>query len=180
VTHAGGPHACVAKASGYPPTWLDAVAAATSSLVPVDNIKARGQPPEHFDHAGDLTGISPIEQAFAIILAAGRHCPVSVALGISERRQKFATMDAIGAPLSRIAHSVDRGGDVLAVGSRLAVGLAAAVGMTVAILQHVFDPPPDTLPFPGVLGRPGGRGDPLRRWSRRQSASRGIRRLRLG
>ena len=54
-----------------------------------------------------------------------------VALALSERRHEFAAMAAVGG-----ARSHDR-----------EVGVLLAV-MLIAILQHVFDPPPDTLAIP--------------------------------
>jgi len=103
VTHAGGPNVVFAKASGSPPDVARRVAAATSSLgTKVENINAQSARTSSSITTVDLTGISHIEQAFAIVLAAAAMA-LFVALGISERRQEFATMAAIGAPLSRIS-----------------------------------------------------------------------------
>jgi putative ABC transport system permease protein len=73
-----------------------------------------------------------------------------VALGISERRQEFATMAAIGAPMRQISAFLwSEAAIVLSVGMALAVGLGWLLSeMLIAILQHVFDPPPDALSVP--------------------------------
>jgi putative ABC transport system permease protein len=182
VTHAGGPNVVFAKASGYPPDVARRVAVATSSLgTRVDNINNQSSRTSSSITTVDLTGISHIEQAFAIILAAAAMA-LFVALGISERRQEFATMAAIGAPLSRISAFLwTEAAIVLAVGLALAVGLGWLLSeMLVAILQHVFDPPPDTLAVPwAFLGALAGAAI-LATLIATALASRGIRRLRLG
>jgi putative ABC transport system permease protein len=182
VTHAGGPNVVFAKASGYPPDVARRVAAATSALgTKVDNITRQGARTSSSITTVDLTGISHIEQAFAIVLAAAAMA-LFVALGISERRQEFATMAAIGAPLPRISAFLwTEAAIVLAVGVTLAVGLGWLLSeMLVAILQHVFDPPPDTLAIPwGFLGGLAGAAI-VATVLATALAARGIRRLRLG
>ena len=102
----------------------------------------------------DLTGISRLEQAFAIVLAAAAMW-LFVNLVVSERRHEFATMAALGASLRDIGAFV-RTEAVAVLGAGLA--LAAVLGwllaeMLIAMLQHVFDPPPDHLAIPwGFLG----------------------------
>jgi putative ABC transport system permease protein len=150
VTRAGGPNVVFAKVNGYPPSVARRVALATSSLgTRVDNITNQGTRTSSSITTVDLTGISHIEQAFAIVLAAAAMA-LFVALGISERRQEFATMAAIGAPLSRISAFLwTEAAIVLTVGLALALGLGWLLSeMLVAILQHVFDPPPDALAIP--------------------------------
>jgi putative ABC transport system permease protein len=73
-----------------------------------------------------------------------------VALGVSERRHEFATMAALGAPLREIgAFLWSEAGLVLGAGLVLAAGLGVLLSeMLIAMLQHVFDPPPDTLAIP--------------------------------
>jgi putative ABC transport system permease protein len=182
VTNAGGPNVVFAKVSGYPPDVARRVAAATSSLgTKVDNINTQSSRTSSSITTVDLTGISHIEQAFAIVLAAAAMA-LFVALGISERRQEFATMAAIGAPLSRISAFLwTEAAIVLAVGLALAVGLGWLLSeMLVAILQHVFDPPPDTLAVPwAFLGGLAGAAI-VATLLATAVASRGIRRLRLG
>lgn len=182
VTHAGGPNVVFAKASGYPPDVARRVAAATSALgTRVENINNQSARTSSSITTVDLTGISHIEQAFAIVLAAAAMA-LFVALGISERRQEFATMAAIGAPLSRISAFLwTEAAIVLAVGLALAVGLGWLLSeMLVAILQHVFDPPPDTLAVPwAFLGGLAGAAI-VATLLATAFASRGIRRLQLG
>jgi putative ABC transport system permease protein len=182
VTHAGGPNVVFAKASGYPPDVARRVAAATSSSgTKVDNINHQSARTSSSITTVDLTGISHIEQAFAIVLAAAAMA-LFVALGISERRQEFATMAAIGAPLSRISAFLwTEAAIVLAVGLALAIGLGWLLSeMLVAILQHVFDPPPDTLAVPwSFLGGLAGAAI-IATLLATAFASRRIRRLRLG
>jgi putative ABC transport system permease protein len=182
VTHAGGPNVVFAKVEGYPPDVARRIALATSSLgTKVENITNQGARTSSSITTVDLTGISHIEQAFAIVLAAAAMA-LFVALGISERRQEFATMAAIGAPLSRISAFLwTEAAIVLSVGLALAVGLGWLLSeMLVAILQHVFDPPPDALAIPwSFLGALAGAAV-LATLLATAIASRGIRRLRLG
>jgi len=182
VTHAGGPNVVFARANGDPPVVARRVAAATSSAgTKVDNITDQSARTSSSITTVDLTGISHIEQAFAIILAAGAMA-LFVALGISERRQEFATMAAIGAPLSQISAFLwTEAAIVLTVGLALAVGLGWLLSeMLVAILQHVFDPPPDALSVPWgfLVGLAG--AAVIATLLATAIASRGIRRLALG
>jgi putative ABC transport system permease protein len=129
----------------------------------------------------DLAGISRIEEAFAIALAAGAMF-LFVALGIAERRQELATMAAIGTPLRKIGAFVwSEAVLVLGAGLVLAAGLGWLLSqMLVAMLQHVFDPPPDALAIPwGYLAGLGGAAmlaTLIATWL----AARGLRRLPLG
>jgi putative ABC transport system permease protein len=182
VTHAGGPNVVFAKVSGPPPTIAHRIALATASAgTRVENIDNQAARTSSSITTVDLTGISHIEQAFAILLTAGAMA-LFVALGIAERRQEFATMAAIGAPLSRIAAFLwTEAALVLSVGLALAVGLGWLLSaMLVAILQHVFDPPPDALAVPwGFLAGLAGAAI-IAALLATAVASRGIRRLRLG
>ncbi|MEA2431998.1 MAG: putative transport system permease protein, partial [Thermoleophilaceae bacterium] len=129
----------------------------------------------------DLVGISRIEEAFAIALAAAA-MGLFVALGIAERRQEFATMAALGTPLRHIGAFVwSEAVLVLGAGLVLAAGLGWVLSqMLVAMLQHVFDPPPDTLAIPwGFLAGLGGAAI-LATLAATWLASRGLRRLPLG
>jgi putative ABC transport system permease protein len=129
----------------------------------------------------DLVGISRIEEAFAIALAAGAMF-LFVALGIAERRQELATMAAIGTPLRQIGAFVwSEAALVLGAGLVLAGVLGWLLSqMLVAMLQHVFDPPPDALAIPwGFLAGLGGAAvvaTLIATWL----AARGLRRLPLG
>ena len=182
VTHAGGPNVVFAKVNGHPPDVARRVALATGSLgTKVDDITSQSARTSSSITTVDLTGISHIEQAFAILLAAAAMA-LFVALGISERRQEFATMAAIGAPLARIAAFLwTEAAIVLTVGLVLALGLGWLLsGMLVAILQHVFDPPPDALavPWSFLAGLAG--AAIVATLLATALTTRGIRRLRLG
>jgi putative ABC transport system permease protein len=182
VTHAGGPNVVFAKADGYPPDVARRVAAATSSLgAKVDNINNQSARTSSSITTVDLTGISHIEQAFAIVLAAAAMA-LFISLGISERRQEFATMAAIGAPMRQISAFLwSEAAIVLSVGMALAAGLGWLLSeMLIAILQHVFDPPPDALAIPwsflaGLAG-----AAIIATLLATAVAGRGIRRLHLG
>jgi putative ABC transport system permease protein len=97
----------------------------------------------------DLRGISRIEEAFTIALAAAAMA-LFVALAVIERRQEFATMAALGATMRSIGSFVwSEAALVLTAGLLLAAGLGLLLAvMLVAMLQHVFDPPPDQLAVP--------------------------------
>ena len=97
----------------------------------------------------DLRGISRIEEAFVLVLAAAAMA-LYVSVALAERRHELATMSALGASLSRTAAFLwSEAALVLA----FSLALAAVLGwllaeMLVAMLQHVFDPPPDRLAIP--------------------------------
>ena len=97
----------------------------------------------------DLRGISHIEEAFTIALAAAAMA-LFVALAVIERRHEFATMAAVGATLRSIGAFVwSEAALVLVAALVLAAGLGLVLAlMLVAMLQHVFDPPPDALAVP--------------------------------
>ncbi len=182
VTHAGGPNVVFARASGNLPDVAGRVSTATASLgTKVEDINNQRARTSSSITTVDLTGISHIEQAFAIVLAAAAMA-LFVALGISERRQEFATMAAIGAPLSRISAFLwTEAAIVLGAGLVLAIGLGWLLSqMLVAILQHVFDPPPDALAIPwAFLGGLAGAAV-LATLLATALAARGIRNLQLG
>jgi putative ABC transport system permease protein len=97
----------------------------------------------------DVGGISRIEEAFALGLAAAAMV-LFVAVALAERRHELATMAALGAPLRTIASFLWSEALVVLAG---AIALAALLGwllaeMLVAMLRHVFDPPPDRLAMP--------------------------------
>jgi putative ABC transport system permease protein len=150
ATHAGGPNVVFAKTSGNPATVARQVAAVTKSDgAKVENIRQQTAQTVSSITTVDLTGISHIEEAFVILLAAGAMA-LFIALSISERRQELATMASLGAPLREIgAFLWSEAALVLGAGIVLAAGLGwLASKMLVAMLQHVFDPPPDTLAVP--------------------------------
>ena len=97
----------------------------------------------------DLAGLTRLELAFAIVLAAGASGLV-LALGLAERRRTFAIASALGAKRRQLgafvwseAAFVAIGGVVL--GAMSGWGIAQAI---VKILTGVFDPPPEHLAAP--------------------------------
>jgi putative ABC transport system permease protein len=161
---AGGPNVVFAKTSGDAAGVAKRVAAATrADGVTVKDIRHQAAQTVSSITAVDLSGISRLEEAFTILLAATAMW-LFVSLAVSERRLEFATMAAVGASLRDIAGFVRS--EAVAI-LAAAVALAAVLGwllsqMLVAMLQHVFDPPPDQLAVPwgylaelglaGVLG----------------------------
>jgi putative ABC transport system permease protein len=97
----------------------------------------------------DLRGITAIEEAFTIALAAGAMA-LFVGLAALERRHELATMIAVGLSLRRAGAFIwSEAALVLFASLILAAGLGTLLAlMLVAMLQHVFDPPPDTLAVP--------------------------------
>jgi putative ABC transport system permease protein len=157
--HAGGPNVVFAKAAGDPTAVADRVVEVTKrDGTIVKDIRHQTAQTVSSITAVDLTGISHIEEAFAIALAAGAMA-LFVALAIAERRQELATMAALGAPLREVGAFVwSEAALVLGAGFVLAAGLGWLLSkMLVAMLQHVFDPPPDHLAIPwGFLSGLGG------------------------
>ncbi|MDX6653006.1 MAG: putative transport system permease protein [Solirubrobacterales bacterium] len=150
ASHDLGPNVVFARASGDPSVVARRVAAATKADGAVVK-DIRQQTPETVSSITtvDLSGVSKIEEAFAILLAATA-MGLFVALNVSERRHEFATMAAVGASLREIAGFLwSEAALVLAAGAVLAAGIGWLLSeMLVAMLSHVFDPPPDALAIP--------------------------------
>ncbi|WP_025659633.1 FtsX-like permease family protein [Rhizobium sp. IBUN] len=104
--------------------------------------------------AVDLAGLTTIELAFAVVMAAAAG-GLMLALGLYEQRRNFAILSAIGATRSQLSAFLWSEGLLVVVGGitfGLLSGLAAAL-MLVKLLTGVFDPPPDALSIPyGYLG----------------------------
>lgn len=150
VTNGSGPNVVFAKAPNDPPAVARRVAAATrTDGTQVRDIREQAAQTVSSITTVDLRGISSLEEAFAIVLAAAAMA-LFVSLGLAERRHEFATMAAIGHSLRDIgAFLWSEAAIVLTVGLVLAAGLGWLLSeMLVAMLQHVFDPPPDTLAVP--------------------------------
>ena len=154
LTHSG-PNVVFAKTSGSPPAVASRVAAATAPLgTEVKNIDQQTAQTTTSITTVDLTGISHLEEAFAIVLVAAATA-IFVLSAVAERRHEFATMTAIGGSLREVGAFVwSEVGMVLIAGALLAAGLGWLLAqMLVAMLTHVFDPPPDHLTVPwGFLG----------------------------
>ncbi len=150
VTHDPGANVLFAKASGGPVAVAHRIAQATKSDgTIVKDIRQQTAQTVSSITTVDLGGISRIEEAFALLLAAAA-MGLFVAVGLAERRQELATMAALGASLREAAAFLwSEAALVLAA----ALALAAVLGwllteMLLAMLQHVFDPPPDHLAAP--------------------------------
>jgi putative ABC transport system permease protein len=150
ASHDPGPNVVFAKTSSDPATVAARIAQATrASGTAVKNIREQTKQTVSSITTVDLTGISRIEELFAIVLATAA-MGLFVAIGLGERRHEFATMAALGSPLREIAAFLwTETALVLGAGLTLAAGLGWLLSkMLIAMLQHVFDPPPDTLAIP--------------------------------
>jgi len=150
LTHDRGPNVIFARVPGNPAPAARRVAAATSSAGgSVEDLRHQTAQTVSSITTVDLSGISKIEEAFALGLAAAAML-LFVAVARAERMLELATMAALGAPLRAIAAFLwSEALIVLAA----AIALAALLGwllaeMLVAMLRHVFDPPPDHLAAP--------------------------------
>src|SRR5439155_11374853 len=159
VTHDPGPNVLLIRASGDPTALARRVAAATRSYgTTVNDIDHQTAQTVSSITTVDLRGISRIEEAFVVALAAVAMA-LFVGVGLAERRQELATMAALGASLRRVASFLWSEAALVLVA---ALALAALLGwllaeMLVAMLKHVFDPPPDHLAVPwAFLGGLGG------------------------
>jgi putative ABC transport system permease protein len=155
---AGGANVVFAKASGDPAAVAARIKAATrGDGVIVKDIRQQAAQTGSSITTVDLSGISRLEEAFTIVLAAAAMW-LFVNLIVSERKHEFATMAAVGASLRDIGAFVrSEAVAVLLAATALAVVLGWLLAeMLVAMLRHVFDPPPDQLAVPwtylGELG----------------------------
>jgi putative ABC transport system permease protein len=99
--------------------------------------------------AVDVRGLTKLELAFAILLAAASSGLV-LAIGLGERRRTFAIASALGARGRQLSSFVWSEAAFVGVGG---VVLGAVAGFAIAevlvkILSGVFDPPPDRLSTP--------------------------------
>jgi putative ABC transport system permease protein len=147
--HAGGPNVVFARSSDPGPTAAAVSRATAADGTIVKNITQQTQQTVSSITTVDLRGISHIEEAFTIALAAAAMA-LFVALAVIERRHEFATMAAVGATLRTIGAFVwSEAALVLVAALVLAAGLGLLLAlMLVAMLRHVFDPPPDVLAVP--------------------------------
>ncbi|MDX6601345.1 MAG: putative transport system permease protein [Solirubrobacterales bacterium] len=151
---AGGPNVVFANTSEDPAAVANRVTEATKGFgVSVKDIRQQAVQTVSSITTIDMTGISRLEQAFAIVLAAAAMW-LFVSLVVSERRHEFATMAALGASLRDIGAFVRTEAVAVLGAALLLAGLGLLLAeMLIAMLQHVFDPPPDHLAIPwGFLG----------------------------
>ncbi|MFI9567929.1 FtsX-like permease family protein [Streptomyces rishiriensis] len=98
----------------------------------------------------DLAGLTRVELAFAVLLAAGAGGLV-LALGLAERRRTFAVATVLGARSGQLRGMVLTEALLLAAGGLAGGALIgwALSEMLVKVLTGVFDPPPASLSVPG-------------------------------
>jgi putative ABC transport system permease protein len=99
----------------------------------------------------DLAGLTRLELAFALVLAAAASGLV-LALGIGERRRTFAIATALGARRDQLGSFVWSEAAFVTIGG-LVLGAASGwwlAQVIVKILTGVFDPPPEHLSAPWV------------------------------
>ena len=99
--------------------------------------------------AVELSGLTRVELAFALLLAAAAS-GLTLGLGFQERRRTFAIARALGARPRQLggfiwSESAFVTGGGLLLGGGIATGLSI---MLVKVLTGVFDPPPDVLSVP--------------------------------
>lgn len=97
----------------------------------------------------DLAGLTRIELAFAVLLAAGAGGLV-LALGLAERRRTFAIATVLGATRRQLRGMVLTEAVLLTAGGLAGGALIGWVlsEMLVKVLTGVFDPPPAALAVP--------------------------------
>jgi putative ABC transport system permease protein len=99
--------------------------------------------------AVELSGLTRVELAFALVLAAAATGLV-LGSGFAERRRAFAIASALGARRRQLggfvwSESAFVSGGGLVLGAAIAAALAT---MLVKVLSGVFDPPPDAVAVP--------------------------------
>ncbi|MGH4028768.1 FtsX-like permease family protein [Actinomycetota bacterium Odt1-20B] len=99
----------------------------------------------------DLAGLTRIELAFAVLLAAGAGGLV-LALGLAERRRTFAIATVLGARRGQLRGMVLTEALLLITGGLAGGALIgwALSQMLVKVLTGVFDPPPASLSVPAA------------------------------
>ncbi|MDX6450142.1 MAG: putative transport system permease protein [Gaiellaceae bacterium] len=155
ATHDPGANVVFAQTSGNPSQVARVVAQrVTAKGALVKNISDQATQTASSITTVGLRGISRIEEAFALLLAAGALILYSV-MAFAERRQELATMAALGKKPRSIARFIWTEIVLIVV---VASALASVLGwvlaeMLIAMMQHAFDPPPDHLAIPwGFLG----------------------------
>jgi putative ABC transport system permease protein len=150
AAHDGGANTVLVATSGDPVSVGRRIASTTRDAgTTVKDIKHQTAQTVSSITTVDLTGISHIEEAFALVLVAFAMA-LFVTVSLAERRQELATMTTLGASQRRVASFVWSEVILVLVAG---IALAALLGwllaeMLVAMLQHVFDPPPDSLTAP--------------------------------
>jgi len=99
--------------------------------------------------AVELSGLTRVELAFALVLAAAAS-GLALGLGLKERRRTFAIAAALGARARQLggfvwSESAFVTGGGLVLGALISIAISR---MLVTVLTGVFDPPPDALAVP--------------------------------
>jgi putative ABC transport system permease protein len=146
----------VQTAGASPSVVARRLGARTGTGAQVTNIEAQRKIVGSNLTAVELSGLTKIELAFALVLALAAS-GLSLALGFQERHHTFALARAIGARPRQLGGFV-WGESLFVTLTGLALGIALAgtiAWMLVKVLTGVFDPPPDALAVPwtylGVL-----------------------------
>src|SRR5581483_6790681 len=97
----------------------------------------------------ELSGLTKVELAFALVLAAAAS-GLTLGLGLAERRRTFAIASALGARARQLGGFVWSESTFVTGGGLLIGAVIAWVisRMLVKVLTGVFDPPPDVLAVP--------------------------------
>jgi putative ABC transport system permease protein len=132
-----------------PVTVADTVRSAVGTSARVTDITSSRQVIGTSLTAVELSGLTKVELAFALILAAASTGLV-LGLGFSERRRSFAIAAALGARARQLGAFVWSEATVVTAGG-LVLGGVIATGLSIVlvkVLTGVFDPPPDALSIP--------------------------------
>lgn len=139
------------RATGNPAALATRVQTVVSSLAgaKVTDINSTQRTISSGLTAVDLHGLTRLELAFAILLAAAS-TGLILALGLAERRRTLAILAALGAKKRQLGAFVwSEGLVILTGGSVIGVVLGFGVAqMLVKVLTGVFDPPPEVLSIP--------------------------------
>jgi putative ABC transport system permease protein len=139
------------KTDGSPPTVADEIRRllGPASGTTVQDIVTQQRITLSGLTAIDLAGLTRLELAFALLLAAAASGLV-LALGLAERRRTFAIASALGAKRRQLAAFIWSEAAFVTLGG-LTLGALAGWWLSyviVKILTGVFDPPPGSLSIP--------------------------------
>uniref|UniRef100_UPI00056102DB FtsX-like permease family protein n=1 Tax=Solirubrobacter soli TaxID=363832 RepID=UPI00056102DB len=138
-----------------PHTVADRVRAAVGPSVQVTDIERSRRVVGSNLTAVELTGLTRVELAFALVLALAAS-GLTLALGLRERRRAFAIAAALGARTRQLGGFAWSEAAFVTGGGLVLGGLIAIVisRLLVKVLTGVFDPPPDafSIPWTYLLG----------------------------
>lgn len=150
-TGSGAAEIVLMRANGNPAALAARVQTVVSSLAgaKVTDINSTQRKISSSLTAVDLHGLTRLELAFAILLAAAS-TGLILALGLAERRRTLAVLAALGAKKRQLGAFVWSEGLVILTGGGV-IGVLLGLGvaqMLVKVLTGVFDPPPEVLSIP--------------------------------